>query len=256
MSLAVLFDLDGVISDTASVHAKAWKMVFDLVLANTQHTFVPFDEMDYLRYVDGKSRLVGITDFLRSRDIELHQGVVDDSGIETIHGIGNTKNTVFCDILELDGVTIFEDALRAIDTLRSNGADIGLASSSKNARVVLDKAGLTRNFKSIFDGKVAENDGVASKPDAAFYRHAATLLGQPPRKCIVLEDAISGVVSAKLAGAGLVIGLCRNGNEDALATNGADLIVSSLDELEFSRSQNCFATPELLLKKIRNNGIE
>jgi beta-phosphoglucomutase family hydrolase len=254
MTLAVLFDLDGVISDTASLHAKAWKVVFDKVLANARHDFVPFDEsVDYLRHVDGKSRLVGIEDFLRSRGIELHQGTADAAGIETIHGIGNSKNTIFRELLESDGVTIFEDALRAINTLRNCGAEIGLASSSKNARIVLEKAGLTECFKSIFDGMVAENEGVASKPDPAFYRHAAALLGQNPNQCIVLEDAISGVVSAKLAGAGLVIGLCRNGNGDALVANGANFTVSSLDELELGRSLDCFNSPELLLKKIRNN---
>jgi len=249
MSLAVLFDLDGVISDTASLHAKAWKIVFDQVLSNAGNDFAPFEVSDYLRYVDGKSRLVGITDFLNSRGIELYQGTINDTGIDTVHGIGNTKNSVFRDLLESDGVTIFEDAFRVIDTLRSNGAEIGLASSSKNARIVLDKAGLTGYFKSIFDGKVAENDGVASKPDPAFYRHAAALLGHKTSQCIVLEDAISGVVSAKLAGAGLVIGLCRNGNENELATNGADLVVSSLDELDIECSQDYLNNPEIILKK-------
>lgn len=250
MPLAVLFDLDGVISDTASVHAKAWKVVFDQVLATAGHAFVPFDESaDYLRYVDGKTRLAGITDFLRSRGINLPEGTLDSVGIKTIQGIGNTKNAVFRDLLESDGVTIFEDALRAIDALRNDGVEIGLASSSKNARVVLEKAGLVECFKSIMDGVVAENDGVASKPDPAFYRRAAALLDRNPSQCIVLEDAISGVISAKLAGAGLVIGICRSGDRGELVANGADLIVSSLDELELGWHQGCLERLELLLRK-------
>lgn len=245
--LAVLFDLDGVISDTASVHAKAWKAVFDEVLTIDRRRYAPFAEPeDYLRYLDGKTRLAGIEDFLRSRAIDLPLGGADALGIDSIHGIGNTKNAIFRDLLDTSGVTIFNDALRLLETLRAAGSDIGLASSSKNARVVLEKAGLTGCFKSILDGLVAEENGVASKPHPAFYRYAAGLLGRSPERCIVIEDAISGVVSAKRAGTGLVIGISRHGDGQVLRANGADMVVSSLDELDFGR-------PEFFLRDTEGN---
>lgn len=240
--LVVLFDLDGVISDTASVHAKAWKAVFDDVLTIDGRRYAPFAEPeDYLRYLDGKTRLAGIEDFLRSRAIDLPLGVANAAGIDSIHGIGNTKNAVFRNLLATNGVTIFADALRLIEMLQTVGADIGLASSSKNARLVLEKAGLTGCFKSILDGLVAEEYGVASKPHPDFYRHAASLLGRSPKQCVVIEDAISGVVSAKQAGTGLVIGIARHGDGQSLRANGADMVLSSLDELDFGR-------PELFLR--------
>jgi beta-phosphoglucomutase family hydrolase len=234
MALAVLFDLDGVISDTAVTHAQAWKAVFDQVLSSEDSKFTPFDEeIDYLRYVDGKSRQVGISDFLVSRGIHLPMGDANDSGIDSIQGIGNTKNAVFRALLETAGVKIFPDALRAIEKFRAAGVDLGLASSSKNARLVLEKAGLAGCFKSILDGTTAERDGINSKPDPAFYRRAAELLGRVPAECIVFEDAISGVISAKQAGVGLVVGVCRKGDGVSLQTSGADIIVSSFNELNF-----------------------
>jgi beta-phosphoglucomutase family hydrolase len=233
-SLAVLFDLDGVISDTASVHASAWKKVFDRVLTVAGKHDAMFDQInDYLMYVDGKTRLVGITDFLRSRHIEMPEGNYNSEGIDTIYGIGNAKNTIFCDLLESVGVKLFDDAIRAIKILKDARAQIGIASSSKNARLVLKKAGLTEYFQSILDGTAAEHDGIKSKPDPAFYLRAAELLGRSPAECIVVEDAISGVVSAKKAGIGYVVGICRKGGGNALKDNGADISVSSLDELNF-----------------------
>lgn len=237
-----MFDLDGVISDTALVHSKAWKIVFDDVLILDGRCCTPFAEPeDYLQHLDGKTRQAGIEDFLRARAIDLPLGGADATGIDSIHGIGNTKNAVFRDLLTTNGVTIYADALRLLEMLQTVGADIGLASSSKNARLVLEKAGLTGCFKSILDGVVAEKAGVASKPDPAFYRHAAALLGRSPKQCVVIEDAISGVVSAKQAGTGMVIGIARHGDGQSLRANGADMVVSSLDELDFGR-------PELFLR--------
>ena len=125
--------------------------------------------------------------------------------------------------------------------MRLLGSDIGLASSSKNARLILEKVLLSNCFKSILDGVVAEQNGVASKPDPDFYRYAAHLLGRNTNDCIVIEDAISGVVSAKQAGAGLVIGISRDGDGQALSQNGADLILSTLDEIDFRLSWKLFS---------------
>ncbi|WP_445780235.1 HAD family hydrolase [Shewanella sp.] len=254
MALAVLFDLDGVISDTAVTHAQAWKAVFDQVLSSDDSKFTPFDEkIDYLRYVDGKSRQAGIADFLASRGIHLPMGDAIDSGIDSIQGIGNTKNAVFRALLETAGVKIFPDALRAIEKFRAGGVELGLASSSKNARLVLEKAGLSAHFKSILDGMVAEAQGVASKPDPAFYRCAANLVGRDPSQCIVFEDAISGVMSAKLAGAGCVVGVSRQGNENSLKEHGADIVLETLDELDtYLGDDVCNQLGALLLSKKEN----
>lgn len=249
MTLAVLFDLDGVISDTAVTHAQAWKIVFDQALLVNKKGSLPFDkERDYLRYVDGKSRQAGIADFLASRGIIFPLGEFSDDGINSIQGIGNRKNTIFRDLLEKNGVKIFPDALRAIQKLRASGVELGLASSSKNARNILDMVGLSVQFKSILDGVVAEASGVASKPDPDFYRFAADLLGFHPSDCIIFEDAISGVVSAKQAGAGYIVGVARRGNENELKEYGADLVLTTLDELNDRFGENFCDQLETLLR--------
>lgn len=252
MSLAVLFDLDGVISDTASVHAKAWKAVFDKVLASEGQAYLPFNETeDYVKHVDGKTRLIGITDFLNSRGLTLPLGRVNDATIQTIHGVGNTKNTLFREFLESTGVSVFWDTIRLIEVLREGKVDLGLASSSKNAQLVLEKAGLSGVFKAILDGVIAEECGVASKPDPEFYRYAAQLLRRVPSDCIVVEDAISGVVSAKQSGAGLVIGVCRRGDGRELIANGADIVVTSLDKLDVGSPASCYKRLRSIMQDIK-----
>jgi HAD superfamily hydrolase (TIGR01509 family) len=254
MTPAILFDLDGVISDTAVTHAQAWKVVFDQVLSKVKKESAAFDEQyDYLRYVDGKSRQAGIADFLTSRGINFPIGDVNDHGIESIQGIGNKKNAVFRALLEASGVKIFPDALRAIKKFRASGVELGLASSSKNARIVLERAGLSAQFKAILDGMVAETNGVASKPDPAFYRCAAALAGFKLSECIVFEDAIAGVISAKQAGAGFVVGVARHGNENKLKGHGADLILATLDELDDHLGKDVRNQLEILLKSKKEN---
>jgi beta-phosphoglucomutase family hydrolase len=231
---AVLFDLDGVISDTVSVHAKAWRMVFNDALAHHGLADQVFDErVDYRLHVDGKSRQAGIEDFLLSRNVVLPLGESDQTGFDTVNGIGNTKNAIFRDLIARDGVAIFDDARRLIAKLRSEKFELGLASSSKNARIVLEKCGLLGSFKAIMDGLVAEREGVSSKPSPDFYRHAAALVGSEPRECIVIEDATSGIVSAKQAGVMSVIGIARADNAVSLQQSGADVVVTSLDDLPF-----------------------
>ena len=231
-SQAVLFDLDGVISDTASVHARAWATVFNNALKARNLADRPFDEeRDYLLHVDGKTRQAGIEGFLASRDIVLPLGDADAEGLDTVNGIGNVKNAVFRDLVARSGVTIFDDARRLIAKLRAAGFALGLASSSKNARMILETAGMIDNFSMIMDGLVAERDGVRSKPSPDFYRHAAMRFERKPADCVVVEDAISGIVSASQAGVGLIIGVARRDNVAALLASGADLVVVSLDEL-------------------------
>lgn len=230
---SVLFDLDGVISDTTTVHAEAWNTVLERTIEAHNKSHMPFlVAKDYLQHLDGKTRQAGIENFLRSRGIELPLGRTADKGFNTVLGIGNEKNTLFGKLLKRDGLSIFEDSVRLMEKLETLGAYMGLASSSKNARAILNQSGLINRFKSIMDGVVAEKYKIASKPDPAFYLYAAELLGRSPRECIVLEDAISGVISAQRAGIKTVIGVARQNNAKVLRDNGADITVSSLDELD------------------------
>jgi len=230
--LSVLFDLDGVISDTVSVHAKAWKTVFDDVLESRGLGGQPFlIGLDYPLYLDGKMRLAGIESFLGSRDIALPLGSADDMTRESITGIGNLKNRVFRQLIADEGMALFDDATRLMTRLKAAGCPLGLASSSKNARAILDKVGLTPWFAAIMDGVVAETQNVASKPHPDFYVHAANLLGRLPSECAVIEDATSGVISAKQAGIKLVVAISRHGNDQALWDSGADMVVDTLDDV-------------------------
>lgn len=230
--LAVLFDLDGVISDTASVHARAWRMVFDDALNALGAGHSPFDEAsDYRLYVDGKMRQTGIRDFLASRGLDFPLGGENATQLDTVNGIGNTKNAIFRELIEKNGVALFEDAVHLIDTLSARGIPLGLASSSKNAKIVLEKSQLLPRFAAVMDGLVAERDAIASKPSGDFYLRAAELIGVSPAQCIVIEDAVSGVTSAKAAKVKAVVGISRMDNAAALRQSGADLVVTSLDDL-------------------------
>lgn len=232
-TLSVLFDLDGVVSDTASVHAKAWKVVFDRFLEGRGEAGRPFQvESDYLLHLDGKMRTAGIESFIQSRGLAMPpSGPADDNGLETINGIGNIKNRIFRELISDGGVTIFGDATRLMGRLMDAGCPLGLASSSKNAAFILDKAGLTPLFEAVLDGNIAEERQVASKPHPDFYRYVAALLGRPPGECAVIEDAISGIISARRAGIGLVVGISRHGDSRALWDSGADMVVETLDDV-------------------------
>ena len=230
---AVLFDLDGVISDTASAHAIAWKAIFEEFLSQDYlSTTVKFEPRDYTYYLDGKDRIAGIKSFLESRKITLSIGQREDTGLNTIHGIGNSKNVYFNKLLTTYGVHIFEDAKRLIDNLQGFGLKLGLASASKNAENILVKGGLQDCFQSILDGSVAENFGIKPKPHPDFYIYAAKFVGHAPQNCIVIEDAISGIISAREAGIKTVIGIARQSDGVELRKSGADLVVSSLDDLD------------------------
>jgi beta-phosphoglucomutase-like phosphatase (HAD superfamily) len=229
---AILFDLDGVISDTASLHAEAWKATFDSIHLAGRYDFAPFRQpADYLCHFDGKTRTAGIDSFLRSRGLGLPLGHIDDQSAETMLGIGNSKNAAFALLLAEGGVNVFADARRLIATAQGLDLELGLASSSKNARLVLEAAGLLGIFHTIMDGTLADYHGVGSKPDAAFYRFAAELLGRSAVECIAIEDAVSGVISAKRAGIRTVIGVARRDDAAALRAAGADLVVTSLDDV-------------------------
>ncbi len=235
---AVIFDLDGVITDTAAVHARAWKEVFDDVLRTMAERhgepFVAFDiDHDYRQYVDGRPRYEGVAAFLASRAIELPWGDPSDPPeTETVCGIGNRKNLVFQASLARDGVAAFPDAIRVLDRLAAHGIRTGLHTSSRNCREILRAAGLSDRFETIVDGNDLFELHLPGKPDPAPFREAAHRLGVAPIDAAVAEDATVGVRAGRRGGFGVVIGLARgDASPEALLEAGADVAVASFDDL-------------------------
>jgi beta-phosphoglucomutase family hydrolase len=234
---AWLFDLDGVITDTASVHAAAWKRTFDRYLREVSERegkpFEPFEiNPDYFRYVDGKPRYDGVDSFLRSRGITLEWGDPDDPpGRETVCGLGNSKNAMFNEVLRLRGVQVFESSVALIQGLRSMGRRIAIVTSSKNCDAVLEAAGIQDLFDARVDGNVSTEKKLAGKPAPETYEEAARMLGVPPERSVVIEDAISGVQAGRAGGFGLVIGVARGDDPEVLRESGADIVVRDLVEL-------------------------
>lgn len=234
---AALFDLDGVLTDTASVHKKAWKAMFDDFLRRraerTGEQFTPFDaQSDYLTYVDGKKREDGVRSFLTSRGVELPDGDPDDGpGRDTVYALGNTKNQSFQQILQTDGVEVFDGSRRYLQAAADAGLAIAVVSSSANTREVLELTGLDRFVQHRVDGVVLREQNIAGKPAPDSFLRAAELLGVAPEHGAVFEDAISGVAAGRAGGFGLVVGVDRVGHAEALRANGADVVVTDLAEL-------------------------
>ena len=234
---AVLFDLDGVITDTANLHAACWKQMFDPYLqkraTQTGETFRPFDiATDYILYVDGKPRFDGVRDFLRSRGIDLPEGSPGDlADIETVCGLGNRKNELINDAIAAVGVVPYGGSVRFIHRLWHDGFRIAVVTSSQNCTTVLKAAGLDEFFEVRVDANVIEAERLAGKPAPDTFLLAAKLLGVEPGRTIVIEDAISGVQAGSNGSFGLVIGVARRGNAEDLRRCGAHLVVGDLDEL-------------------------
>lgn len=219
---AVLFDLDGVITPTASIHEKAWA---DL--------FAPwgFTNADYLAYVDGRPRYDGVRTFLASRDVHLPEGDPTDApGDDTICALGNRKDEMFNAVLGRDGIAPYPGSLAVMDHLDALGIPSAIVSSSKNARTVLRAAGIEARFPVVVDGHTAVEHHLAGKPDPAMFVHAAERLGVAPAGAVVVEDAISGVAAGHAGNFAFVLGVDRGGNRQALSEAGADLVVDDLGE--------------------------
>jgi beta-phosphoglucomutase family hydrolase len=231
---ALLFDLDGVITDTAAVHATAWKALFDEFLADRgaeQGTpFEPFDiATDYVRHVDGRRRLDGVRTFLASRRIEVPEGGPDDGPDErTVVGLGRRKDRWFNAALDRDGVTVFDDGVELVRRMRQRGKALAVVSASENATPVLRRAGLLDLFDVRVTGVEASERGLAGKPAPDTFIEAARLLGAAVGASVVFEDAISGVEAGRAGAFGLVVGVDRTGSGDALAAHGADVVVEDL----------------------------
>jgi beta-phosphoglucomutase family hydrolase len=234
----VVFDMDGVVTQTATVHARAWKRLFDEYLQERAQRagepFVPFDsDGDYRLYVDGKARYDGVHSFLRSRGISLPPGQPSDPPeAETECGLGNRKNSLFLKEVEEHGVQPYQTTVALIRRLKEAGIATAIISASENTTQVLEAAGVRDLFEAQVDGLVARELGLPGKPDPAVFVEAARRIGVSPAQAAVVEDALAGVEAGRRGGFGLVIGVDRTGHADALREHGADVVVQDLSEVE------------------------
>ncbi|MDX2430724.1 MAG: beta-phosphoglucomutase family hydrolase, partial [Bacteroides sp.] len=234
---AVIFDLDGVITKTALVHASAWKKMFDEYLISRKERFgEAFTEFthagDYLPYVDGKPRYNGVSSFLESRKIDIPFGDPgDDPVLETVSGLGNRKNIMFNKVLDEEGVEVYESTVEILQGLKKAGVRIGVASSSKNCLPVLERAGLIDFFETRVDGVVSAETGLNGKPEPDIFTTACDNLGIAYHRAVVVEDAVSGVQAGKKGNFGFVLGIAREDNIKELYVGGADVVVEDMAEI-------------------------
>jgi beta-phosphoglucomutase family hydrolase len=219
----VLFDLDGVITPTAEIHEHAWAELF---------ASYDFTAADYLAHIDGRPRYDGVRSFLASRGVELPEGDPSDPpGDGTVCALGNRKNALFNSILERDGIDTYPGSAATLALLADLDVPAAIVSSSKNARTVLESAGLGDRFDVVVDGVVAAAEGIVGKPAPDMFLHATQLLGTAPQRTVVVEDAVSGVAAGAAGGFAVVIGVDRGAGEAALLSNGATFVVGDLAEL-------------------------
>ncbi len=232
-----LFDMDGVLTKTATVHAAAWKQTFDTLLRTlserNSRPFEPFDDVkDYEQYVDGKPRADGVRSFLISRGIDLPEGSPDDPPTaETVQGVGNAKNDAFNTLLRTQGVERYEGSVRYVQAARAAGLRTGVVTSSANCDAVLEAANMADLFDATFDGNDLREHNLLGKPAPDSYLAAARALGAEPAQAAVFDDAQAGVQAGRAGEFGKVIGVDRLGQTEALFAHGADLVVTDLDQL-------------------------
>jgi beta-phosphoglucomutase family hydrolase len=234
---ACLFDLDGVLTQTATLHAAAWKQMFDEFLSSYAKQngteLVPFDaNRDYDQYVDGKPRLDGTRDFLASRHIELPEGDESDvPGAATIQGLSNRKNDLVLERIRRDGVQTYPGSVDYVRQVRAAGLKTAVVSSSANTVDVLETTGMTDCFDARIDGVVAKERRLKGKPAPDTFLAGAAALGAQPRQAAVFEDALAGVAAGRAGDFGIVVGVDRVGQADELRSHGADVVVDDLSEL-------------------------
>lgn len=243
---AFLFDLDGVITRTAALHAAAWKRLFDEYLAaHVGATFVPFDiETDYRHYVDGKPRTAGVRSFLAARGIQLPAGApADDADQDTVYGLGKRKNRYFLAMLDRQGVRVYEWAVILLREARSRGIRTAVVSSSRNCAAILRAARLTRLFDVRVDGVELDRLGLAGKPAPDMFLEAAHRLAVPPERGVLFEDATAGVEAGRRGGFGLVVGVGAGDHASDLRAHGADVVVADLGEVHLEGRGDPMAAP-------------
>ena len=244
---AVVFDMDGVITKTADVHSKVWKKMFDEYLFyrvkkynDLFHEFTHTN--DYLPFVDGRPRYQGVDRFLKSRGIEIPFGLPsDEAGKETVCGLGNRKNELFNKVVEQEGVGLYDSTIKLIKELLKKNIKVGVATSSKNFTLILGKAGVLDLFQTQVDGIVSAETGLKGKPEPDIFITAANNLGVLPERTVIVEDAVSGVQAGAKGNFGLVIGVAREENEEELRSNGADVVVKDLAEVNIEWIDDFFA---------------
>jgi beta-phosphoglucomutase family hydrolase len=231
---ALLFDLDGVLTQTSKVHFKAWKQTFDAYLKSRDGDgYKEFTQDDYNQYVDGMPRYDGVRSFLKSRGIALPEGSPEDSGdTETVDGIGNRKNDLVQQIIEKDGVEVYDGSVTYVKAARDAGLKRAVVSASANCRAVLKSAGIIDLFDAIIDGNTTDEQHLQGKPHPDTYLAGARAVGVDPAECAVFEDATAGVQAGHDGHFGFVVGLDRVDHAQALKEHGADIVVKDLSELQ------------------------
>ncbi len=242
---AIIFDLDGVITKTATVHSHAWKRMFDHYLrtraGKTGETFFEFSQEDYLDFVDGKPRYDGVKSFLKSRNIEIPFGTPEDTpDMKTVCGLGNKKNEAFNEVLRNEGVETYPSTVSLMEELKKQGIHVGVASSSKNCEAVLRAAKLGHLVETRVDGVVSATLKLNGKPAPDIFLTAAKNLGVKAHRAVVVEDAVSGVAAGKNGNFGLVLGVFREDNALALKQNGADIVIADLEEIDLEKINDWF----------------
>lgn len=229
---AVLYDLDGVLTPTALVHMHAWQQMFSSFLDEHHPDQAPYTDTDYFHWVDGKPRYAGVRSFLESRGITVPDGDPND-GPEalTVCGLGNRKNALFESILQTEGVVAYPGSRALVEALAELGLHQAVVSSSRNAPEVLRAAGLIGFFPTIVDGVVAAERHLAGKPAPDTFLYAAEAVDVRPSRCVVIEDALSGVQAGRAGRFGLVVGVDRGVGAVALLEHGANMVVADLEEL-------------------------
>lgn len=229
---ACLFDLDGVLTRTATVHMAAWKRTFDEYLQAADPAQRPFDQDDYNRHVDGKPRADGVRDFLASRGITLPEGSADDApDVATVKGIAARKNVLVLRELEEHGVEVYPGSVRYLRAVKEAGLPAAVVTASANGEQVIAVGGFADLIDARVDGVVAAREGLRGKPAPDTFLAGARLLGVDPAHAVVFEDALSGVAAGRAGEFGYVVGVDRVGQADGLAAAGADVVVTDLAEL-------------------------
>lgn len=230
---AFILDMDGVLTDTASLHRAAWRHMFDDFLGSRGGGQAPFSAEDYRKYVDGKPRLDGVESFLASRGIEIPRGSPDDpADRETVHGLGRRKNERFHQLLREEGARPYPTSVEFVEQARRRGFALAVVSSSRNCATVLERAGLAEHFDARVDGNELARLNLPGKPDPAMFLEAAKRLGSRPDRAAAVEDALAGVEAGRRGGFRVVIGVDRDGRPEDLYEHGADIVVNDLGALE------------------------